>query len=470
MEQERVLGVATWGDPSRWFYAEYTSGEKGKEKGERAFSTLSILREVESPAKILVVVLDTLADYETVDKAENYGEVVERVKSYAKQYLCGVEAEVEVLPGVYERRESGGRRLLFESDPRSEFLPLLTYIVLEKALKEGATSIALDVSHGMNFVPTLALRACEEAAAALATARVRRVELRVYQSDPYPAGVRAPSRSSEDACRPAQGGEPPILNYNLILRRAFEPWDLALYISYESQQARRVLTDPRGCELDSAQNLLGELALPLLGAFRLGALPQLALLAKAALPDKLGEALRRAVECWKSKRGAREEGSGALKVSSDTKFAAGFRALIHARAVLEGARKLLDRAEGPVPLEEAAVTLDELKRLRDLVRGSRVVSALVNREISKLDYLRKRWAKPRGGEWARLSELQLGPAPEESKGDESVFRRDFIAHAGFHTDVLEARLAERGLEVRVRSDQWKSVKEVLREATLEGTA
>ncbi len=451
---------------------------------------MSILREVESPVKILVVVLDTLADYETV-KAGDYRGVVESVKSYVGQYLCGVEAEVEVLPGVYERRGSGGERLLFESDPRSEFLPLLTYIVLEKALEHGATSIALDVSHGMNFMPTLALRACEEAAAALAAARVRRVELRVYQSDPYPAGIRAPPRSSEDACKPEQGGEPPTLNYNLILRRAFEPWDLARYISYESQQALKVLTDPRDCKLDGAQNLLGELALPLLGAFRLGALPQLALLAKAAPPDKLGEALKKAVECWRSKRGARESGSGVLKVSSGTKFAAGFRALIHARAVLEGARKLLGLTEGSVPLEEAAVTLDELKRLRDLVRGSRVVGELVNREISKLDYLRERWTKPRrkpgilasslklligrwvkprSGEWARLSELQLGSAPKESKGDESVFRRDFIAHAGFHTDVLEARLAERGLEVRVRSDQWERVKEVLCEATLEGTA
>jgi CRISPR-associated protein Csx1 len=322
----------------------------------------------------------------------------------------------------------------------------------------------------MNFMPTLALRACEEAAAALATARVRRVELRVYQSDPYPAGIRAPPRSSEDVCKPAQGGEPPTLNYNLILRRAFEPWDLARYISYESQQARRVLTDTRGCELDGAQNLLSGLALPLLGAFRLGALPQLALLAKAAPPGELREALERAVECWKSKRGARESGSGVLSVSSDTKFAAGFRALIHTRAVLEGARKLLGLTEGSVPLEEATVTLDELKRLRDLVRGSRVVGALVNREISKLDHLRGRWAKPRSGEWARLSELQLGSAPEEGRGDESVFKRDFIAHAGFHTDVLEARLAERGLEVRVRSDQWERVRKVLREATLEGSA
>jgi len=461
MEQESILAVATWGDPSRWSYAEYISGEKRV----RAFSTLSILREVERPAKILVVVLDTLADYETVE-AGNYGKILEHVERYVGQYLCGVEAEVAVLPGVYERRESDGKRLLFESSPRSEFLPLLTYTVLEKALEADATSIVLDVSHGMNFMPTLALRACEEAAAALATARVGRVRLRVYQSDPYPAGVRAPSRSSEDICKPGQDGEPPILNYNLILERAFEPWDLARYISYESQQALKVLTDVRGCELGDARNLLEGQTLPLLGAFRLGALLQLALLAKVASMDELKRILEGAVNCWKSKRGVREGGPGTLEVSSGTRFAAGFWVLVHVRAVLEGARKLLELIKEPTQLGEVAVTLDELGRLKKLVEGSKVISALVNREISKLKYLEGQWLKLRSGSgWLRCDELQLKCGSDEGRVDESIFKRDFIAHAGFHTDALEIRLAEKELEIRVRSDQWERVNRVLREVT-----
>ncbi len=468
---ERVLGVATWGDPRLWRYAEYVAGGKRVE----AFSTLSILREVENPVKIVVVVLDTLAVAESegksYDEVKSYDDVERLASCYAKRYLCGVEAEIVVLPGIFERydREGGGKRLSFESDPRSEFLPLLTYKVFEEALKADATSVALDVSHGMNFMPTLALRATEEAAAALAAARVRQVKVRVYQSDPYPPDFRELARSKEDACRPAQGGvKPPSLRYNLILERALEPWDLTRYISYREQQALKVLTDTRGCDLDSVRDLLEKCALPLLGAFRLGALPQLALLAKAASLGELESAIERVVECWRSKRVVQRGEDGALKVASGTRFASGFLALVHARAVLEGARKLLDRTEGPVPLEGATVTFDELKRLRDLVRGSRVVSELVNREISKLDRLRERWVKLRSCEWARLSELQLGSAPEESKGDESVFKRDFIAHAGFHTEVLEARLTEEGLEVRVRNERWELVKKVLREVTQEG--
>ena len=465
--EERVLGVATWGDPGFWRYARYVADGKRVE----AFSTLSVLREVEDPVKIVVVVLDTLAGYEAVSGARSYGDIEERVRDYARRYLCGVEAEIVVLPGIFERYEKGGtgRRLSFESNPRSEFLPLLAYTVFEEAVEVDATSIALDVSHGLNFMPILALRAAEEAAAPLAAARVRRVKLRVYQSDPYPPDFRELVRSKEDACKPAQGSvEPPSLRYNLILERAIEPWDLTRYISYREQHALKVLTDTRGCDLGGVQDLLRAWALPLLGAFRLGALPQLASLAKAALLNEFKRAAEKAVECWRGKRVASSE-AGALRVVSGTRFAPGFWALIHARAVLEGARRLLGFAEGAASLERATVTFDELKRLRDLMRGSKVVSELVNRELSKLDRLRER-LEPWSGEWVKLVDLQPEYGPEEGRSDENVFVRNFIAHAGFHIEVLAMRLVEKELQVKVRGDQWERVSKVLREVTREWAA
>ncbi len=496
-QEERVLGVATWGDPYRWLHAEYVADGKLV----RAFSTLNILREVEKPVKILVIVLDTLAKYEDVSGAKSIDDIEEIVRDYVKPCLCGVEAEIVVLPGILKLNDKNGKRLSFESDPRWEFLPLLTYTVFEKAMEADVTSIALDVSHGINFMPTLALRAAEEAAAALAAAKVRQVRLKVYQSDPYLWGPLELKRSKEDACKPAQGDvEPPSLHYNFILKRVFEPWDLTRYTSYGEKRvlkrAQKAPTSMEDYDLDGVRKLLEEWALPLIGAFRLGALPQLALLVKAAPLDELREAAERAIECWK--RGRKRtpveevvaEKADSLEVASCTKFAPGFWALVHARAVLEGARKLLGLAEGSVPLEGATVTLGELSSLRELVRGSRVVSALVEREISKLDLLKKQGSKFLSSEWVgygelyrrmlmerRTSELvdlleeqEPKPGSEEGKVDKGKFRRDFIAHAGFHTGILEVRLAGKGLEIRVRSDQWKDVSEVLREVTHEGAA
>ena len=375
--------------------------------------------------------------------------------------MCGVEAEIVVLPGIFDNynREEAGKRLSFESNPRSEFLPLLTYTVFEKALEANATSIALDVSHGMNFVPTLALRAAEEAAAALAAAKIEPVKLKVYQSDPYPPGFQKLERSKEDVCKPSQDSvEPPSLRYNLILEKTFEPWDLTRYTSYEGGQVLKVLTDQKGCNLSDVQNLLKEWALPLLGAFRLGALPQLALLAKAAPLRGFRKAVESAIECWKRKRIVQK--GNTLRVVSGTRFASGFWALIHARAVLEGTRKLISaRGSAPPeeatltpPLEKTTVTLEELKSLKKLLEGSKVVKMLVNREISKLEDQKGQWSSKYRSEG----------------GDNGTFKRDFIAHAGFHIDVLEVRLVGKELEIRMKSDQWKRVKEVLCKVTQEG--
>jgi hypothetical protein len=110
----------------------------------------------------------------------------------------------------------------------------------------------------------------------------------------------------------------------------------------------------------------------------------------------------------------REGGPGTLGVSSGTRFAAGFWVLVHVCAVLEGARKLLELTREPTQLGEVAVTLDELGRLKKLVEGSKVISALVNREISKLVYLEGEWLKFRSGSgWLRCDELQLKCGSDE---------------------------------------------------------
>jgi CRISPR-associated protein Csx1 len=297
------------------------------------------------------------------------------------------------------------------------------------------------------------------------------VGLRVYQSDPYPVlpeGLRRGlARSEEDACKPRQSGvEPPALRYNPILEMTFRPWHLSRYISYRKGQKMEVLTDWRGCDdhLKEARELMKEWALPILGAFRLGALIQLALLAKAASIEELERTIKLSVECWERRRTIQSAGDRVMKVASGTKFDPGFRALIHARAVLNGARKLLGLDGGRVQeLKGATVTLRELKELREMVKGSKVVNAIVGRELSKLDNLEKERAV--GANWRLYAEV-LGEAKEGGR-DEGVFKRDFIAHAGFHSGLIELRLADGRLEAKVEDGGWEEVKEVLREVVLE---
>lgn len=465
--------MCTWGEPRGWRYARYVSDDKSV----RDFSTLGILCERERPAKVIVVALDTLADPKIAQKADSFGKIEEPVRSYVAQFLCGAckeaDVEVHVLPGILERREEG-RRVIFESNPGSEFLPLLTKLLVEKGLEVRAklgvdvTDLVLDVSHGVNFMPVLAMRAAEEAAAALAAAEAKPVRLRVYQSDPYPLGLQGPARSGENVCKPERVDGEPTLRYNRILEKTLEPWSLSRYTAYASNQASKALTDTRNCKLreEEARDLLERWCLPILGAFRLGALLQLALLAKAAPLDGIKCTIERAVKCWKDKRGTQSaDSSNDVKVASGTRFASGFWALVHARAVVEGARGLLGFGGPRVELEAATASLSELNKLKELLRGSRVVRELANREISKLDKIEKSGCVP-SDRWVLYSDVQRERGePAGGKGD--TFERDFIAHAGFHSDVVELRMEESRLLMRVKVDEWERVKEVLRKAVYE---
>jgi len=104
-QERKVVCVATWGDPHNWGYAKYVAS--GGQEAE-AFSTVNILQKVERPAKIVIVALDTLATYHDVQRARGgggFGELQRSVERYVERYLCGADAEVVVLPGVFDRRE-----------------------------------------------------------------------------------------------------------------------------------------------------------------------------------------------------------------------------------------------------------------------------------------------------------------------------------------------------------------------------
>ena len=91
---------------------------------------------------------------------------------------------------------------------------------------------------------------------------------------------------------------------------------------------------------------------------------------------------------------------------------------------------------------------------------------LVDREISKL---KKIWEKGQekgslSSDWKLYADLLSEKAESEPEQEESedMFQRNFIAHAGFHSKVVELRLKNDQLELRVRPSEWEMVKKVLR--------
>jgi len=462
---ERIC-IATWGNPQEWRFAEYYSEDQPRRR-VRAFSTLNILHEIEQPTKTIIIALDTLADPDKLEECgSDYSCIEANVREKIGKYLCGIEAEIVVLPGVFSKRESG-RQIIFRSDPQKEFLPLLIYELYDRLLNvDGELEVVLDISHGINFMPTLAYRAVTEVAAALAVARTEQVKLRVYQADPYPSLPREIGNRlarSDDLCKPASEDEPPSLRYNKIAEATFKLWDLSRYVAHYSE--RRLLTAPKDYDFDNLDELL-EKALLLLGAYRLGALLQLGLLAKTTHVEDLERVMRRAVEFWRGKRRVVREIDG-LKLESDKKFLTGFYLLLHGHAVLRGAKKLLSESES-ASLDEAIVTFKEIKELKKLLEGSKVVTILVDREISKLDN-KVRKSGNIINDWTLYADILEKPEGKSllshrgSPSDMERFKRDFIAHAGFHDEVVELRMRN-DIELRVRPSEWERVKGALKEA------
>ncbi|MEM4852798.1 MAG: TM1812 family CRISPR-associated protein [Thermofilum sp.] len=465
-EPESSFCTTTWGNPAAWRLARYVSDGLS----DTGFSTLGILQKLEKPrVPTLVVVADSLAA-ETGCAPPDYFELRRLVEEYVRKYLCGAEAKVEVLPGVL-KAERGGRRYVFKAD-LGDFRLLYVYSLYTRVLEAACGSlsrVALDISHGVNYMPTLALDAAQEAAAMLAAALAKPVELKVYQADPYPIlGFRASrpsggsddplSRSRENPCEPKDPGvPPPELGYNVVRRFRFNPWDLARYVGYDKSKVEKVLTDERVLERErlGAERVVRR-ALQILGAYRLGALAQLAVLAKTTSLLELERVVGAAVEGWRSARTVEVKGSD-VAVESRTRLSEGLRALLHAHAVLTGARRLLGQAECS-SLWDCTVSFEELKRLKKLVEGSRVVVKLVDRELSKLAYLVSRLER----EWKLYSAYR--GLEKGADGRESTFDRDFIAHAGFHSNVLLVRLADGQPELKMNPCRWEAVEQVLLEA------
>jgi len=454
---KKVLCVSTWGDPSQWRYADYKPDEETApafSETVSAFSTLSMLERLKKPDLMLVVVSDTLAA-RSGRRFSSYEDVEEAARAYAERYLCGVEAEIIVLPGIM-RISGSDPEYEFKADLR-DYRTLFLYEVYSRAAKLGSTEeleIVLDISHGVNYMPALALDAVQEAAAMASVLLARAVRLEVYQADPYPMQYNGRlGRSREDPCKPSDSIKPPELTYNCIRSIETRPWDLVRYMVYhekDPEKEKKMLTDQRGLEGEITG--IVKQAFMTLGAFRIGALIQLAALVRKSNVEDVREILERAVSLWRDKRSIREEGN-MLMIKSGTRFCEGFRALLHAHSVIMGISRLIGE-------EREGICFSELKELKKILEGSQVTKTLVNREISKLEKLKNE--KKLSEEWRIYSEYLKPPSREEEPGMD-VIKRDFIAHAGFYSDFIEVRLRDGEPELRVRDDRWGTIKEILEE-------
>jgi len=140
--------------------------------------------------KVFIIVLDTVIKHHV----SSYKELKDSVVTYYQEFLrslnLGSEIPVEVIvaPGV--------GRFRLDGESCAEFLGLLTdysayvaYEISRSLLQIGGDELTvhLDLTHGINFMPSLTYAVICEVLGAIAI--TKKVRLKVYNSEPYMKGV-----------------------------------------------------------------------------------------------------------------------------------------------------------------------------------------------------------------------------------------------------------------------------------------
>jgi len=421
----RSILIATWGKPSAWSLVSYRLGDKV----ERSHSTLPALLSHSDPRpeRAVLIVLDTVVER----RFSSYGELEDSVRS---SYLEFVREEVNVglscldvvvAPGVGRFKLDGGGYARFNgslSDFYAYVLFRLSGALLNLLDGDGEAVVHLDLSHGINFMPSLTLAALRELLGAMALAED--VRLKVYNSEPYTKGVEelAIHLVEDERILPALDARPLGARGECALLKA----------RVESPEAREALRRARLSRGEAAE----------LNAFLSSIVNGLPLALYTFCPDARGlmERLDEALELWRrmvvvARRGDEVVVEGRLAFADDF---ARLAVLSFAAAAL----RLSRRRE--VALDE----LDELRR-RLFSRLSRKLDCMVSFDLDDVKGRAAGGARRAAGRWIRLHEA-LG----EAGGFDP---RNFLAHSGLEKNVVELRAEGPSIKVRYADSELERV-------------
>jgi CRISPR-associated protein Csx1 len=136
-----------------------------------------------NPSRIILVVVDTEIGKEFEDNEDLCRKVEESYKKFCEEIQLPLTPEVIVAPGVGDFEKAK-----FEGE-MTDFYYFVSFGLTKRLTSaEGELDLILDLTHGVNFAPTLLYRSLYELLGVLAF--TRKVQLRVYNAEPYRKGVK----------------------------------------------------------------------------------------------------------------------------------------------------------------------------------------------------------------------------------------------------------------------------------------
>ena len=198
VDEIRFLFVP-WGNPYYWKVTRYSFQYECKKTAE-SFTTLPILTDCLDPDYIVIIALDTLAPYVMgqLKRDIDYYDVVEYARESVVDKLDKLAIKlkglkVEILPGIgkYNYRVQDDPKKASYEGMITDYKYSLAYFMakhfmdrLEKQPPDISIRIALDLTHGVNYMPTFTYDIL------LSLSRILRykfsnVSFEVYNTDPF---------------------------------------------------------------------------------------------------------------------------------------------------------------------------------------------------------------------------------------------------------------------------------------------
>lgn len=403
---ERIL-IAPWGLPVGWKEVSYLIGEKE----ERATSSIKPLVNELKPNKVILVVVDTAIQ----EKFGDYQDLCKKVEEFYRKYceealLLPLAPEVVVAPGVGTFFPQG-EKIRFEGE-MTDFYYFVSFELAKRLISvEGELDLILDLTHGVNFAPTLLYRGLHEILGVLAY--TKKVLFRVFNAEPFREGVEA-LRIHPVESREIQ----PRLSPHLLGEK-----DGRAYLLKPGSDGRieKEETDELNAFLSSIVN-----GLPL--AF-------FTFYPKEGLEKRLKKACslwREAIECGRS------------RVVRRRRFTEDFMRCIRLWVAAKSFGK--ERKE--------EVSLEELEDVAERFRTEGMKYALIGRTLKDLKVEEDK-RKKLGEGWVPLSEVM-----ERKAGPFSP--QNFLAHAGLEYNLTEVCVSDGTIKLRYPKSQRKNVREACR--------
>ncbi|WP_457548463.1 CRISPR-associated CARF protein Csx1 [Archaeoglobus sp.] len=407
--------IAPWGNPFQWESITYEyDGCRMK-----ISSTLPVLVNALKPEKILIFTLDTLANIQVRGKPDiepkdfkRYSEVVEDVQSRIRWFI---ENELSSdFPDLIEMLKDGrieivvapGVGLFKNVNVEGDILDFYNYAlyVLSTKLPSNNLEVYLDLTHGINFMPTLLYRALNNLLGL--SAFVNDCRLVVLNSEPYPQGFQRDEKES-------------IISNTTFRIRTVEDRVVRPKPIYS-----RVSDDNLSAFVSSLAN-----GLPLVFTTFYPELDKL----KALIDEELAELLKNIKVSGRHIRRSRGFSNDFKTLSKIYYFV---RCLNSSHEIFE-----------ELPKEE--VSIDTLEGLIELVfKKIKRLEIITKRDVRQIRDTIKKAIKKEGkiGDMLRMGKKLLYLDVYNFARDKNILKRDkidprdFIAHSGLISDIIYVRL------------------------------